>query len=420
MSKKYVLILLSVLLVIALAGCSSGAGNKEGTDSTSESQNVELQMVFWDSNQEAGLKAMADDFTAKNPNYKITIQTIPWNDYWTKLQASATGGNMPDIVVMHPNQVKNYAEGGMLMDLTDMLSNSQITSLDKFPQLVVDDFTVDGKYYGVPKDIGSIALVYNKDLFDKAGVPYPNENWTWDDMMNAAQKITNKSEGIYGFAAPNEGQDFYWNLIWQNGGDMVSKDGKTSTFDSPEVIEAMKFALSFIEKGYSPTVAEFSNMHYDKYFEAGKVGMLFAGSWKLTEYLNAEGLNFDVAELPKGKQRAAQAAGMAFSISAKTKNPDAALKFVEYLGSKEAQEIQAKTGAAIPAYENTAGPWVDGFKTIDASPFIKSVNYGHSNPKFVSNEANAVIDKYMPEIFSFKRPVEDGLKQIAKEIDALK
>jgi multiple sugar transport system substrate-binding protein len=421
MDKKIVGILLNGLLAVSLAGCTSGAGSKDGVSSKSSSQNVELQMVFWDSNQEVGLKAMADSFIAKNPNYKITVQTIPWQQYWTKLQAAATGGDMPDIVVMHPDEVKNYVKGGMLLDLTDTLKKSQITSLDKFPQYVVDDFKVDGKYYGVPKDVGTMGLVYNKDLFDKAGIPYPNDNWTWDDMMNAAQKITDKSKGIYGIAAPNNGQNFYWNLIWENGGDLFSKDGKTSTFDSPEVIGAMKYAVSFIEKGYSPTVADFSNLTQDKYFEAGKVGMLFAGSWMLPEYLAVKGLNFNVAQLPQGKQRAAISSGMAFSASAKTKNKDAALKFVEYLGSKEAQEIQAKSGVAIPAYENTADPWIAGFKTIDASPYVKVVKYGHVSPGLTtSNEASAVIDKYMPEIFSLRRPVDDGLKQITKEINALK
>jgi len=420
MYKKITGILLSALMVFALVGCNSSTESKKEDAAKGDKQNVELKMFFWDKNQEPGLKAMADDFMAKNPTYKITVETIPWNEYWTKLQAAATGGDMPDIVVMHPDQEENYAQGGMLMDLTDMLTNSQTANKDKFPQYVVDDFEVDGKYYGVPKDVGTLALVYNKDLFDQAKVPYPNDNWTWDDMMNAAQKITDKSKGIYGIAAQNDGQNFYWNLIWQNGGDMFSKDGKTSTFDSQEAIDAVKYGVSFIEKGYSPTIADFANLSPNKYFSSGKVGMVFDGSWMLTEYLAVKDLNFDVAELPKGKERAAIASGMAFSVSAKTKNKDASLKFVEYLGSKEAQEIGAKLGISIPAYENIADPWVAGFKTIDASPFVKVIEYGHRSPGLnTSNEGSAVVHKYMPEVFSMKRPVDDGLKQIAKEINAL-
>jgi multiple sugar transport system substrate-binding protein len=431
MLKKVFTLSLSVLLLLFITACSTG-GDKESTEGSatsgesgsqateSKGEPVELNMLFWDSNQEPGLIAMADGFMAKNPEFKINVQTIPWAEYWTKLQAASMGGDMPDIVVMHPDEVENYAQGGKLMDLSGMFEKSEITSLSKFPQYVVEDFLVDGKYYGVPKDIGTVALVYNKDLFDKAGLAYPDDSWTWEDTLNAAAKITDKANGVYGLAAPNEGQNYYWNLIWQNGGDLFAEDGKTSTFDSPEVIEAMNYAVSFIKKGYSPTAADFANLKTHEYFKSGKLGMIFAGSWKMNEYLAIEGLNFDVAQLPQGKERAAICSGMAFSVAASSKNPDAAMKFVEYLGSEEAQLIQSKSGVAIPAYENTQGPWIDGFETIDASPFAKVTEYGHVSPGLTTaNEATAVINKYMPEIFGLTLPVEEGLKKITKEINAL-
>ncbi|WP_179292756.1 ABC transporter substrate-binding protein [Bacillus sp. 7884-1] len=416
MCKRMLSILVGVILLFALVGCSSSS-----TNGKTSSKNNELKMVFWDSNQEKGLKAMADSFMKKNPDYKVTVETIPWEQYWTKLQAAAQGGNMPDIVVMHPDEVSKYAEGGKLMDLKDMFTKSKITSLESFPQFVVDDFSFDGKVYGVPKDIGTMALAYNKDLFDQAGVAYPNDNWTWADMLSAAEKITNKSKDVYGIVAPNDGQNFYWNLVWQNDGDFFAKDGKTSTFNSPENIEAMKYVVSFIEKGYTPTVADFANLSQDEYFEAGKAGMIFAGSWMLPEYLAIKGLNFDIAQLPQGKKRAAISSGMAFSVSKDSKNPKAALKLVEFLGSEEAQLIQSKSGVAISAYKNTQQPWIDGFTTIDTTPFAKVIDYGHTSPGITTNnEASAVIDKYMPEIFSLKMPVKEGLKKITDEINALK
>nr|WP_283248461.1 sugar ABC transporter substrate-binding protein [Bacillus sp. FJAT-49711] len=363
---------------------------------------------------------MADGFMKENPDYKVTVETIPWDQYWTKLQAATQGGDVPDIIVMHPDEVENYAEGGKLMDLTTMFSNSTLTSLDKFPDYVVEDFTVEDKIYGVPKDIGTMALVYNKKLFDEAGVDYPNDSWTWEDMMDAAAKISDKSKDIYGIAAPNNGQNFYWNLIWQNGGDFFEDDGVTSTFDQLENIEAIEYATSFVEKGFSPTVKDFASLSADEYFQAGKIGMIFAGSWMLTQYLDTEGLEFDVAPLPKGKERAAICSGMAFSVSESTKNPDAALKFIEYLGSEEAQLIQSKSGVAIPAYEGTQTPWIEGFTSINAAPFAGVAEYGHTSPGLTtSNEASAILDKYMPEIFSLNLPVAEGMKKIREEINAL-
>lgn len=428
MSKKVISLCLVMAGVLNLVACGKAPTNEVKTEGKAEGKTLqetgqkltgELEMIFWDSNQEKGLIAMAEGFMEQNPGVKISVETIPWNEYWMKLQASATGGNMPDVVVMHPDEVTKYVEGNMLMDLTDMYAKSSITGVDKFPESAIGSFYIDGKYYGIPKDIGTMALCYNKDLFDAAGVAYPTSDWTWDDMMAAAEKITDTSKDIYGIAAPNNGQNFYWNLMWQNGGDFFNEDG-SSAMDSPEVIDALKYAVSFIEKGYSPTAADFANLTADEYFQAGKVGMVFAGSWMLPQYLDTEGLNFDVAELPTGKEKGALSSSMAFSVSASTKNPEAAVAFAEYLGSEEGQKLQATTGVAIPAYNNTQQPWIDQYTTIDASAYAKAAEYGRTSPGITTNtEYGLITDKYVPEIFSLSIPVEQGCKEMAEKINAL-
>lgn len=407
--KRMIAFLMAVSMILALTSCGGNAdGDKDGKTT--------LKMIFWDTNQESGLVDMAEGYMKKNPDIKVTVETIPWDNYWTKLQAAATGGDMPDIVVMHPDQVETYAQGGMLVDLSDIIKETG----DKFPEYVNEDFLIDGKYYGVPKDIGTMALCYNKDLFDAAGLSYPDETWTWDTLMENAEKLTDPSKDIYGMAAVNDGQNFYWNLIWQNGGEIFSKDGKTCTFDSPEVVEAMKYGVSFVEKGYSPNASDFANLKQDEQFESGKLAMIFAGSWMLTEYLNADGLNFDVAELPMGKERAAICSGMAFAVSANTKLSKEAKDFVAYLGSEEAQLIQAESGVAIPAYEGTQQPWIDNFDTIDASPYAKVAEYGRTSPGLTTkNEAKAIVDEIMPDVFNLKTPVDEACKKIAKGITEL-
>lgn len=378
----------------------------------------DLKMIFWDSNQEPGLVKMAEGFMAKNPDCKVTVETVPWDEYWTKLQAAASGGNMPDIVVMHPDEVQNYAEGGMLMDLSEIL-DGDVANASNFPQYVVDDFKVEDGYYGIPKDIGTLGLYYNKDLFDAAGLDYPTNDWTWDDLMDAAEKLTDKDNGVYGIVAENDGQNFYWNLIWQNGGDIFDEEKGICTFDSPETIEAMEYAVSFVEKGFSPTPSEVSNLSADEYFEAGKAAMRFAGSWMLTEFLNVDTLNFGVAELPTGKEKGVICSGMAFSVAANTKNPEAAMALAEYLGSEEAQTLEAESGVAIPAYNGTQQPWIDKFD-VDVSAFVTCAEYGHTSPGITTStsEASVVLDEYMPQVFSLEIPVADAMTTITEEINA--
>ena len=400
------------------AESESTAPENDNASAEESSVSGELKMIFWDSNQEPGLVKMAEGFMKHNPDCKVTVETVPWDEYWTKLQAAAQGGNMPDIVVMHPDEVKNYAEGGMLMDLSDVLAGD-VANASNFPQYVVDDFKVDEAYYGIPKDIGTLGLYYNKDLFDAANVEYPTADWTWDDMMSAAEKLTDKEKGIYGIAAANDGQNFYWNLVWQNGGEVFDEEKNLCTFDSPEAIEAMKYAVSFIEKGYSPNSADLANLSPDEYFESGKVAMNFGGSWMLTEYLNVDTLNFGVAELPTGKEKGVICSGMAFSVAANTKNPEAAKKLVEYLGSEEGQTLQAESGVAIPAFNGTQDPWIAKYE-VDVSPFVTCAEYGHTSPGFTTStsDASAILEEYMPQVFSLKLPVEDAMKTITEEINA--
>lgn len=393
-------------------------GTAAETASTDYESGAELRMIFWDSNQQVGLEKMAEGFMAKYPDITVTVETIPWDNYWTELQASAQGGDMADIVVMHPDEVENYASGGILMDLTDIL-NGDVANQSNFPDYVVQDFEVDGKLYGIPKDVGTLALFYNKDIFDAAGVDYPTNEWTWDDLTAASEKLTDLDNGIYGMLADNNGQNFYWNLIWQNGGEVWDEENNLCLMDSEEAIGAIEYAVSFIENGQSPTPADFANLTADEYFESGKAAMTYAGSWMLTEYNQIDGLNYDVQELPQGKERAVICSGMAFSVYANTQYPKAAKLLAEYLGSEEAQTLEAESGVAIPAYNGTADPWISQFPEINAKAFVDCTSYGHTSPGLTTSTSDTtkIVDEYMPQIFSLTLPVREGLTEMTQKIN---
>lgn len=171
--KKVTAILLSGMMTLALCACGGGNTKEEGTQQSTQNaaqteqtatadtgksgDQVSLRMIFWDSNQEPGLVAMAEGFMKQHENIKVSVETVPWDEYWMKLQAAAQGQNMPDIVVMHPDEVENYAQGGMLMDLTEVLEG-ETANKSNFPDYVVEDFALDGRLYGIPKDIGTLGL----------------------------------------------------------------------------------------------------------------------------------------------------------------------------------------------------------------------------------------------------------------------
>ncbi|MBL1223490.1 ABC transporter substrate-binding protein [Enterococcus sp. BWR-S5] len=408
--KKLALGITAAAAVGMLTACGSSEGESSG-DTT-------LTFQIWDKNQQPGMEKMAAAFTEENPDIKIKVEVTPWDQYWTKLQASASGGEMADVFWMHPDQVYNFANGEALLDLSDQIKESDL-DMSLFPEYIVDGFSVDGQQLAIPKDYGTLGLWYNKDLFDKAGVSYPDDTWTWDTWMEAAEKLTDKDAGVYGMIAQPDGQNFWYNLVWQNGSDLISKDGKTIMLNDKKTVEAIKYGVSFIDKGYSPTASDQANTTPDQYFESGKAAMMIAGSWMASEYTAIDGLNIDVAPMPKNVDRGSVSSGMGYAISANTKKADAAWKFVNFMAGEEANLIQAESGAAIPALKDTQQPWVDTFPTIDAQVFVDAEAYGHNSMHVSTRDAWAKTEQeYILKIFSKELSVEEGCKQMAKQIQA--
>ena len=364
------------------------------------------------------MEQMAAAFEKENPGIKIKVEMTPWDQYWTKMQASGAGDTLPDIFWMHPEQVYEYANGGKIMDMSELIENSSDVDMSKFPQNVVNDFNIDGKQYAIPKDYSTFGLWYNKDIFDEKGVAYPDDTWTWDTLQEAAEKLTDKEKGIYGLLVQYNTNDAAYHYIWQNEGDIINEDETKSGFDDPATIEAIQYMVDFIEKGYSPSMSDYANTTADQYFESGKAAMHIGGSWMCSEYTSIEGLNCDVAPLAQGKQRAGLCGGMGYSISANTKHPEEAWKFMEFLAGEEANTIQCESGAAISAYEGTQQSWVDGFPNINAQVFVDAADYGFSSQYCETRSKWVDIEnEYLTQVYSLQLPVEEGCKELAEKMN---
>jgi multiple sugar transport system substrate-binding protein len=211
-------------------------------------------------------------------------------------------------------------------------------------------------------------------------------------------------------------QGGYYDFIWQNGGHIISDDGKSVGFDQPEAIEALKYNISFIKEGLSPTQAQMTETAPSELFSSGKIAMMFDGPWMVPEYKKNPDLN--VAVVPKGKQRAVAIHGLANVIAANTKHKDAAWKFVQFLGSKEAAEVYAKTGTVIPAYNGTQDAWLKAVPNLNLQAFIDGVDYSVPLPS-VKNTGE--IWQYETDIlkkaWSNEESVEDAAKELTKKAD---
>ncbi|OPH57703.1 sugar ABC transporter substrate-binding protein [Paenibacillus ferrarius] len=393
---------------------SSGAPTSDSKATAAAGEKVTITYAGWK------LDTMTDvikEFQTSHPNIEVKLENTPYKQYFTKLETSAQGGTMPDVLWMNgPNFIK-YAENGMLRDLSDNIKKDQV-DLKNYPTSLISLYSLGGKNYGIPKDYDTIGLWYNKKLFDEKGVSYPDATWDWNKLTEAAKKLTDTSKGIYGFAAPMMNQEDYYNTILQAGGSIISDDHKKSGFDQPEAIEGLKFLTDLIQvHKVSPTLAQMTETAPSDLFTSGKLAMYFDGSWAAFSINQSADMknNADVAPLPKGKKQGVVIHGLGHVISANSKHPKEAWEFVKFLGSKQAAEVAAKQGGAIPAFKGSETAWLAAFPQYHAKAFIDMTEYATPYPV---SKNTSVWTTYETEILKNAWTGDKSVADAAKELGA--
>ncbi|MEM9424218.1 MAG: sugar ABC transporter substrate-binding protein [Spirochaetota bacterium] len=418
--KQHLAVLNILFGVFALLWVSCNKSNANSGEPESTGISGTLTFATWDSNQSPGMQANIELFEQAHPEASVELQVTPWNEYWQKLRTSASSGNLPDLFWMHVIQFELFASSEALMDLTERIASDSEISLTNYPEDLVRLYEYQGHQYAIPKDFDTIGLWYNKTLFDQAGVAYPNENWTWDDLVAAGKELTDSASGIYGYLANNNEQEGWWNFIYQNGGAVIRPDGR-SGFDLPETIAAVQRYVDFIQKdGIAPPITAAD----DQQFFAGKIAMRPMGSWMVSsmnnnDYANA---NLDLAVLPKGpKGRATMYNGLGYAISAESKNPETAWAFEKILASEAGNRLQAEKGAAIPAYKGTLSPWADSFDSdFNLKAYPEQLPYAVGYPQAPGGaEWLPLMVETMGRLLSGELPVEEGMKELAEKMNRI-
>ena len=403
--KKIVTLL--VLGLFLFTGCG---GKKE--EATSGEKKL-LTFMIWDKNQEPGMSAIAKAFNEKNPNVEVKVQVTGWDEYWTKLEAAATGGSLPDIFWMHSTRFYDYASNNMLLDITDTIKDDN----KNFPADLVKLYELDNKNYAVAKDFDTIGIFYNKSLFDKAGIPYPDGTWDWNKFLEVSKKLT--KDGVYGFAAPMDAQQGYWNAIYQNGGNVI-KD-KKSGYNLKESQEGLEWWLNLsLKEKVSPKQERFAETDAYSMFMSGKVAMVSLGSWMVPgiEQNKDFAKNVGVTYLPKGKVQASIYNGLGYSASAKTKYPEEAKAFLKFCASQEANLLQAKYASAIPAYNGTQQGWVDHNKDMNLQVFVDQLKYGVVFPNSkTAPQWRAYENEIFAPLFAGQTDVKTATETYAKKMN---
>ena len=244
-----------------------------------------------------------DAFQAKYPQIKIDIvSTAGFIDFIQKLNTLAAGNQSPDVIMLGGEWVPVYAEQGVLQPLDPFIAKTPGFRKEDYLPSVMEGLSYKGQLWGLPKDVNVNVLYYNKSAFDEAGLDYPNADWTWDNLLAAAQALTKRSGGRterYGFAAPAP-----WTFIWQNGGEIFDRDIEPTRvrISEPEAVEALEFYYGLSSQYHvSPTPAEVQQTPSEDLFAAGRLAMFQEGRGPTIPFKSIRDFEWGIAPLPHQK-----------------------------------------------------------------------------------------------------------------------
>ena len=361
-------------------------------------------------------------YQAAHPDVKIEIQHAPWSGYFTRLDAQLAAGAGPDVFFI--TNVPSYASRGALAPLDDLIKQSSFP-IDQYVPSSLLTHSFEGKLYSIPRDSAPSALYYNSDAFDAAGVAYPNADWKWADLRDAAIKLTTNEGGRitrYGLAL--ESNDWAtW--VQQNGGKVFDDPLKPTTFllAEPAAVEAIQYIGDLINKDkVTPNFLEAEQAGGTaQLFSSGQAAMVITNPSRLGTFADVP-FKWAVANLPAGPTgiHSNRTGGAGFAINANSKNPEAAWAFLQYLAGPEGQSIFAGAkAAAVPAM--TGNETVRAaFKAPFGDVFLKEADVGEQFPQFPRfvDLSNLYIQPALDLVWNGESSAADALGGIKDKVNA--
>lgn len=320
-------ILLFLLCIILLCGC------------TPKDNRTTIQFSSWGSKSEIDiLKPILADFEQKNPDIKIDFMHIPQN-YFQKIHLLFASNTAPDVIFINNLYLPLYADANLLEELT-------ITD-DFYPQ-ASQALSWKGKPYAIPRDISNLVIYYNKDMFNQKGLKYPNENWTFNDFLKTAQKLTDKN--TFGISFEEEPL-FYLPYLMSKGGGILPDQ-----INLPESQNAINFYADLRKKYHvAPLKSESASATMAQMFIQERIGMYLSGRWMVPKLREDCRFDWDIVQFPKGaKGSIVQTDASGWAISKSSKHKPEAIRLVNYLSSKEACEKFSQSGLIVPARKDVS------------------------------------------------------------------
>lgn len=405
-SKRLGKLAAASLLGIALLGVAA-CSNPGGGEATSGDSGGTIEV--WDylgqGVSDTAMKAVVAAFEDKHPDIKVNRTSFAFADLSKSIVQGGVGGQVPDVAIVDVVDNQNFAALGLLQDVTDLPAAQEG---DFFPG-PWSSTQLDGKTYGLPLNSNNLALYYNKEILDAAGVSAPTN---WDELREVAKQVTTPEHyGIAMSAIKNEQGTFqFLPFLWQTGGDLdtYATDGAT----------ALGFLKDLVDDGsMSKAVSNYSQEDARTQFVTGKAAMMINGPWEL-QNLADSGIDFGVAPLPKDEVAATGLGGENVVTFAQAKNQAGADAFLEFITSAEGATIYCNESGQLSARPDLSGTLVAA-EDPNLQVFEKQLDVARARAYGGSYaEISAAVQISLQKVLTGAASPQDAAEEAATVIDA--
>ncbi|RAR41799.1 sugar ABC transporter substrate-binding protein [Paenibacillus sp. MDMC362] len=390
-----------LLISVMVSGCGNADDGKTGTATPGtggdEGKKVEILLGYYSSDSsDAKMKELIEQFEKQHPNITVKTQSAPYGQFYQKLDTQIAAGQAPDVWLSDGVYVMKYAQRGAAKDLTDWIARD--LKADEYYGL---DFNkdADGRYWGVPQGIQVGVLFYNKELFDKAGVAYPSDEWTWEDLKSSAAKLTldagGKTAEDSGFDAASVNQfgltffsitEGWFSVMKSYGGGTLDEKAENSIINSPENKQAFEWMVDGMQRGIITDPVDLKSFQSNTaVFPSGSAAMRI-GIYARVQAANEAGLNYDVTLLPKGPdgKRVSPVIANSWVINQKSSDEkaEAAWEWIKYWATEDdVQKQWTELGEAVPVKKSVAESEVflkAGEQPANRQAFLDSLEFAQT------------------------------------------
>ncbi len=426
---------ISAILVVALTlsvvtGCRQAPESESSAaEPTAGSGKVTIRYTEVEGIGTPTTQKLIARFNKEHPNIFVKFEPVSGQGFFDKMKMMCAANSAPDCWRFDDEPLHYLRAKGAFMDLQPFIDRDKL-DLEDFPKVCVDLFRWEGHLYALPMDGVPEVMFYNRDLFDAAELPYPDESWTWDTFLDAAKKLTRDTNGDgrpdqYGFMCATGWWVQWLPWIWMVGGRVLNDDHTECLLDSPEAIRGITFYADLMLKHHvAPSVREgqADGMAWYDWFATDRIAMYCQVGAALFTFREYKTLNWDMAFLPKGpKGRVTRYTGSPLVMYAKTQHPEETWTFMKYISSKEV-EAELVPEFRLPLRKSIAATnlWLDPKTPWNEKIVSDSMAFARPQPLIPEyDEMGTLIQEEIDAMLIKGQSPAESARKMKQKVDAL-